>query len=40
MLTETRAPAAVVAHRILDHKLGLAVTEGLDAFFRAVATRP
>jgi N-acetylmuramoyl-L-alanine amidase len=40
MLTETRAPAAVVAHRALDHKLGLAVAEGLDDFFRAVATRP
>jgi N-acetylmuramoyl-L-alanine amidase len=40
MLTETRAPAAVVAHRNLDDKLGLAVAEGLDAFFRSVATRP
>jgi N-acetylmuramoyl-L-alanine amidase len=40
MLTETRAPAAVVSHRVLDEKLGVAVAEGLDNFFRAVATRP
>ena len=40
MLKETRAPSAVVAHRALDEKLGLAVAEGLETFFRAVATRP
>ncbi|MCI0425217.1 MAG: peptidoglycan-binding protein [Actinobacteria bacterium] len=40
MLTETRAPAAVVAHRVLDEKLGLGVVEALDNFFRLVATRP
>jgi N-acetylmuramoyl-L-alanine amidase len=40
MLTETRAPAAVVANRMLDDKLGIGVAEGLDSFFRAVATRP
>lgn len=39
MLKETRAPAAVVAHRALDEKLGRAVAEGLETFFRAVATR-
>jgi hypothetical protein len=40
MLTETRAPAAVVARHVLDEKLGVAVAEGLDNFFRVVATRP
>lgn len=39
MLKETRAPAVVVSHRMLDEKLGLAVADGLEAFFRAVATR-
>ncbi len=33
MLKETRAPAAVVSHRRLDEKLGLAVAEGLHRFF-------
>lgn len=33
MLKETRAPAAVVAMRILDEKTGLAVAEGLNQFF-------
>lgn len=33
MLKETRAPAAVVALRILDDKSGLAVAEGLNRFF-------
>ena len=33
MLKETRAPAAVVSHRSLDEKLGLAVAEGLHRFF-------
>jgi N-acetylmuramoyl-L-alanine amidase len=40
ILKETRAPAAVVSHRVLDEKLGRAVAEGLETFFRAVATRP
>lgn len=39
MLKETRAPAVVVAHRILNEKLGMAVADGLEAFFRSVATR-
>jgi N-acetylmuramoyl-L-alanine amidase len=39
LLKETRAPAAVVARRRLDEKLGVSVAEGLEAFFRAVATR-
>jgi len=39
MLKETRAPAAVVSHRVLDEKLGRAVAEGLETFFRSVATR-
>lgn len=34
MLKETRAPAAVVALRHLDEKVGLAVAEGLNQFFR------
>ena len=33
MLKETRAPAAVVALRSLDEKVGLAVAEGLGQFF-------
>lgn len=33
MLKETRAPAAVVALRSLDEKIGLAVAEGLGRFF-------
>lgn len=33
MLKETRAPAAVVSHRKLNEKLGLAVAEGLHRFF-------
>jgi N-acetylmuramoyl-L-alanine amidase len=40
MLKETRAPSAVVAHRVLDEKLGAAVANGLGTFFRTVATRP
>ena len=39
LLKETRAPAVVVSHRVLDEKLGLAVADGLEAFFRSVATR-
>lgn len=40
MLKETRAPAAVVSHRTLDEKLGLAVADGLHRFFaEASATR-
>jgi N-acetylmuramoyl-L-alanine amidase len=39
ILRETRAPAAVVSHRVVDEKLGQAVTDGLDLFLRAVATR-
>lgn len=33
MLKETRAPAAVVSHRALDEKLGVAVADGLHRFF-------
>jgi N-acetylmuramoyl-L-alanine amidase len=40
MLKETRAPSAVVAHRVLDEKLGASVADGLETFFRTVATRP
>ncbi len=39
LLKETRAPAVVVSHRVLDEKLGLAVADGLEGFFRSVATR-
>lgn len=39
MLRETRAPAAVVSHQVLNEKLGRAVAEGLETFFRSVATR-
>lgn len=40
MLKETRAPAAVVSHRELNEKLGAAVAEGLDVFFRALRPTP
>lgn len=40
MLKETRAPAAVVSRRSLDEKVGRAVAQGLETFFRSVATRP
>lgn len=39
VLKETRAPAVIVSHRCLDEKLGRAVADGLEAFFRAMATR-
>lgn len=38
MLKETRAPAAVVSHRFLGEKLGLAVADGLHRFFAEGAT--
>jgi hypothetical protein len=40
MLKETRAPAAVVSHRELNEKLGTAVAEGLDVFFRSLRSKP
>lgn len=39
MLKETRAPAAVISHRHLDEKLGLAVAEGLNRFFASASMR-
>lgn len=39
MLKETRAPAAVVSHRTLDEKLGLAVADGLYRFFAEAAVK-
>lgn len=39
MLKETRAPAAVVSHRRLDEKLGVAVVEGLAEFFATASSR-
>jgi N-acetylmuramoyl-L-alanine amidase len=38
LLKETRAPAVVVSHSQLDEKLGRAVADGLEAFFRSMAT--
>lgn len=39
MLKETRAPAAVISHRLLDDKLGTEAVEGLAEFFASAATR-
>ncbi len=39
MLKETRAPTAVVSHRRLDEKVGVAVAEGLNRFFASAARR-
>ncbi len=38
LLKETRAPAAVVSHRVLDEKLGRSVADGLEDFFKAMST--
>ena len=37
MLRETRAPAAVVSHRVVDSHLGLLVAKGVDLFFASAA---
>lgn len=37
ILRETRAPAAVVSHRMLDSDLGLLVAKGVDLFFASAA---
>jgi hypothetical protein len=39
MLKETRAPAAVVSHRRLDEKLGVAVVQGLAEFFATASSK-
>lgn len=39
ILKETRAPTAVISHTRLDAKVGLAVVQGLDLFFRSAASR-
>jgi N-acetylmuramoyl-L-alanine amidase len=39
MLKETRAPAVIVSHNPLTDEVGVAVSEGLDAFFDEFANR-
>jgi N-acetylmuramoyl-L-alanine amidase len=36
MLKETRAPSAVVSHRVVDAKLGESVARGLSVFFETI----
>jgi N-acetylmuramoyl-L-alanine amidase len=39
LLKETRAPAVIVSHAVLDEKTGSAVADGVAAFFAAAASR-